>query len=188
MANIALNMKNKLMICFSLVLLGFGTMSFASAGWVTFKFKLSSVLVPGAMKREVKKIDSALGKIKMTIFMHQSDDAISTGTLLYMFAHTTYPKDKINIETNPDPDFRESLYDGAVKGAAQEINGQVLKQNAIQVGKHAGREAFIQYESMILHNVIVIVANEMYMYQTISTEEASKGENEKRFFNSIQIN
>ncbi|NAS30538.1 hypothetical protein GTQ40_06120 [Flavobacteriaceae bacterium R38] len=165
-----------------------GSLALAQAEkWVTIEAKEAGYKIdfPTSPVAQSQEIPSELGVLDMKFFMLDNSLDTNADNLVYMSAHTKYPKEFVN---DGSKSFTDNILDGVVNGAANNVGGTLLSDKKILFKESPGRAVKIQIPGGIIVNMrIVLIENSLYVYQTICNE--AKDDNAKmiKFFDSFDL-
>lgn len=184
-------MKNKYIKWSVITLIAFTLLSFVNAGdWKSFESKLFKFRVefPDVPTEQSQTVPSAIGDLKMNFYMYDASSVPNSKdeNLVYMVNYTSYPKDKVNSNNK---EMLKTFFDGAVSGAVANVQGKLISQKDINYGLHPGREAKIDFQNgtAIINVRLYLVANNMYMIQTITETKKDNNASIKKFMDSFKI-
>lgn len=129
-------------------------------------------------------IDSNMGKLNL----HSTSCDADEDNLMYMSIYTDYPDSLFHVETIEE---FEEFYTDVINGSVGSINGKLLYTKNIKLNNVEGREIKISFEAQGESGIsmmrMFLVANRMYMIQTIT--EAKKDGNVAigRFMDSFEL-
>ncbi len=101
----------------------------ATPSWQTFtsdKGKFT-VEMPATPKESTQSVDTALGKIELTLYTAQ------VGTSAYLATFSDYP----DVMSKADP---AKVLDGAMNGAVTNVSGKILSSSDITINGNPGKE------------------------------------------------
>ena len=141
---------------------------------------------PKAPKKQNQDVPTALGDLVMEFYMLDNSASADAKNMVYMTAFTEYPQGTSDYN---DEALQNSMLDGSVNGAANNVNGKIISQEKIKFNGYNGRSAKISiYEDAYIINLKnVLVGNKLYFMQVISTKEADDNDDMKRFFSSFDL-
>ena len=142
---------------------------------------------PKEPKENPQIIQSAIGELKLNIFLYDaSTDNQKDENLVYLVNFTTYPDSLVNSD---DTAKLSGFYRGSIDGAVNNVQGKLLSEKEIELGKFSGREVKIDFQQgrAIINMRIFLIHNNMYMVQTITETKKDNNKAMKRFFDSFQL-
>lgn len=156
--------------------------------WVIIKSKAEGyqVAFPGQPVEENESVDSELGKLKMNMLTYEVTDEATDKNLVYLFNYTDYPEGKLDYS---DSAMVESILDGAVNGAAKNVEGKIISVTPLTYKEHAGKEVRIDFKDGMAVIAIrcYLVKNRIYLLEVIALTENDKNENQSKFLNSFEL-
>lgn len=132
---------------------------------------------PGQPTAEPAQVPTEVGTLDVTFWVYEEDDGAMT------IAAITYP-------IPPDQYDPEAGLDGAVDGAAQNIDGTVLSSTEISRGGLPGRDARIRASNDFIVRVLMLVDPDgptLYQAQVVGTEDYVDGDSADLFLDSVNI-
>jgi hypothetical protein len=146
---------------------------------VTSKEGKFTVLLPKNPETQTSNVTSAVGEIQLVIV------SATLGDSWYAAAYADYPAEALK---NADS---AKLLDGARDGAVANVNGKLIKEDKITLGKakHPGRELLIQapdgkiYARMRMY----LVGNRLYQVIVAGTETDVKAKTANSVFDSFAL-
>ncbi len=154
----AFNGKSKFFILFFIVLLLFGCGKLFEEKLTEFTSKEGrfSVSMPGEPGKQTDNIPTAVGSIETHIFM------VEKSNIAYMVAYSDYPSEMVQ-QSNPD-----DVLDGAKKGAMQNIDGKITKEELIAYGEAPAVELYFSAKGGKGKGQAVIVLSGNRLYQALA--------------------
>ena len=175
----------KIIFVFTLLsyLVGFGQ----DCEWNTTKdekrgYRINFPLKPTAQSQEVP---TAVGNVTMDMYMLDLSTDSSSKNVIYMTAYTEYPKDS----DYSDEGLQNSMLDGAVSGAVENVNGDLISSDKIRFNGYNGRNAKIKiYNGTYIINLKnILVENKLYFLQVITVPKDDDNAEMNRFFESFDL-
>ena len=148
--------------------------------WIEVAPALSGfkILMPAQPKASLQPQD--LPMLGTTEF-HQLQ--ISDDKDFYQIVYFKLPESK-SVNTN-SKSFREAFFVGMAKGFMEKVEGELIKDTAINHLGYEGREIQIKTSSAMVWSRMFMINGTMYSLTIGSPNEVT--ENQKRFFSSFQI-
>ncbi|TLX77659.1 hypothetical protein E9993_03180 [Labilibacter sediminis] len=180
---------NKLTKITFIAMLAIGLLSFAKAGkWFQFEssefgFKIE---FPKEPTSNPQVINSAIGELKMNMFMYHASSNGKDDNLVYLANYTEYPDSLVNSEnTETLPTFFRNSIDGAVTN----VHGKLLSEKNIAIDEYPGREVRIDFQQgkAVITMRIFLVKNKMYMLQTITATNKDFNKSITQFMDSFKL-
>lgn len=170
-----------LITCFCFSLVG------AQDTWVTTSNAEHGYKVdfPKEPKSQSQEVPTEVGNLMMDYYMlDQSADATALN-LVYMSAFTSYPAS----EDYSDEGLQNSMLDGSVDGAVQNINGKLISSEDIEFQGYRGRYAKISIynDAYIVNLKNILVDNRLYFIQVITSKANDDNADLKRFMTSFDL-
>ncbi|HJZ58753.1 MAG TPA: hypothetical protein VKE74_27670 [Gemmataceae bacterium] len=133
-----------------------------------------TVKMPG----EPQKLSQQVDGLKVVLYGYEEADAG-----MYMVGYVDLPPGTVTGENTSE------FLDQFVKGAAEGMDGKVLKSKAITLGKNPGREFTFSVPDIEGTGKCraYLVSNRLYMVMAIGTEEFMGGEGVNTFLNSFKL-
>jgi len=154
--------------------------------WLESKQYGYKVEFPDKPTERPQRIKSAIGELKLNMFIYDASKAPQDDNLMYMVNYTEYPDSVVNADKieNLDVFFR-----GAIDGAVKNVNGKLLSEKIIELGKHEGREVKVDFQDgvAVIRMRMFLVQNKMYMLQTITETSKDFNKSITRFMDSFQF-
>jgi hypothetical protein len=148
--------------------------------WVSFSPKGGkfTVKMPAKPKDTSQEIDSAVGKLKVNMYMYEEGNAG-----VYMVAYTDYPEDSVTEENVKD------VLAGAESGGIKGVKGKLIKSKAIKLGKYPGREVTYTVPAIkgTAKSRIFVAGDRLYQVVALGNEEFMGSEEIDFFFGSFKI-
>ena len=165
------------------------TMSFAGAKtWYVLNLKEYGCKLefPAEPTQKKQKINSAVGKLKMDMYIFEPTAQSKDENLVYLFNYTEYPSSQVS---SGDTEGLDTFFDNAIKGAVNTVSGKLLSEKDITIGKYPGREAKIDFKdgAAIITVRLYLVENKMYMLETIAETAKDPNASITKFMNSFTL-
>ncbi|MEO0581511.1 MAG: hypothetical protein AAF135_04750 [Bacteroidota bacterium] len=149
---------------------------------LAFTFKANFPSKPDFQQRS---IPSPMGDLTLNLYVCEGGEADEN--LLYLVNATAYPAETVHSDST---DKIEAFYQGAISGAASNVNGKVLTRKAIEVNGYEGREVTIKMDAdgsvAIIRSRMVLIQNVIYMMQTIAEEGKDGNQAAQVFLESFE--
>ena len=160
--------------------------AFASSDWVLFQKDNYKILFPGTPSTDSTVTETKIGTLIVYSHTYESPENSDDSNLIYELSVTDYPSTYV---LSSDKAFLKGFFDGAVKGAATNLNGKLLSQKDIVVKNYPGREIKIDYDNgtAIVTMKIILVKRRAFALQTISFPGKEINGNAAKFNNSFDI-
>jgi len=172
-------------ITISLVSFAFTTVT----DWEIFQYEDGNfrIEMPDLPAVSTQLLNSSIGTLEMHIFMYEGEAGIDDN-ILYMLNYTDYPENEVNSEMMEEEALKD-FFTGSIKGAVNNMDGELLSEETITVLGKEAREVSIGYldGAAIMKMQIILVKNRMFTLQTISLADNSDNDAQKRFFNSFEF-
>jgi hypothetical protein len=181
-------MKNNKIYLFAVVVL-FATMSFVGAqSWYTLTLKNYGCKIdfPAEPTQKKQKVSSAVGKLKLDMYIYQPSEQSKDANIVYLFNYTEYPSAQVSSD---DTEALDTFFDNAVGGAVSTANGKLLSEKEISIGTYPGREVKIDYPegAAIITVRMYLVENKMYMLETITDKKKDSNASITKFMDSFAL-
>ncbi|MCC7029456.1 MAG: hypothetical protein IT257_04055 [Chitinophagaceae bacterium] len=156
------------------------------ASWLTFETGEASIQFPGKVNTESNVVDSEVGKLTMKITMYDASSEDTAENLVYGLFSTIYPDSVISSnkkETVP------KFFRGAIDGAVKNVNGKLLSEKEITIGKYPGREIKVDFNEgqAVISMRCYLVKNVMYILQVITLTPKAGNASIAKFFDSFAL-
>lgn len=164
------------------------TMSFTIPGdWIPFTAHGFTASFPKKPDADSQVVASPLGQLRFTTFMYDASEDSTDENLIYTVITTKYP-DSLAKEAQQQALIR-GLFDGAVKGAVNNVKGKLLSQKDISFEGYPGREMKIDFQDglAIIRMRIYMVNTWMYTLQTITYTGKDENKSIYRFMDSFKL-
>jgi len=162
------------------------TMSFATIGdWFLFDSKEFSIEFPKQPAASSQNINTAIGDLKMDIFMY---DASKDGdeNFLYGLITSEYPDSLINSKkVEILPTFFRNSIDGTVK----DVQGKLLSEKVIEINGFPGREVKVDFQNglAVIKMRMYLINNKMIVSQTITETSRDNNPGVLKFHDSFKL-
>lgn len=145
-----------------------------------------SVEFPKKPEENTQVVNSAIGELKMNMFMYDASEGGNDDNVLYLVNCTEYPDTLVHSDKTEQ---LEAFFEGAINGAVSNVQGKLLSKKEIQLGQYPGREMSIDYGNgqAIIRMRMYLVKNVMYMLQTIAETEKDNNASAVRFMDSFEL-
>lgn len=157
-----------------------------SKNWQLLKTEDFQVEFPKKPDYQTKTIKSAIGNLKMNIYMYDASKDKKDDNLVYGVISTEYPDTIVNSDSKEDlsPFFRNSV-DGAVKN----VNGKLLSESVIELDGFPGREIKVDFKDgmAIIKMRVYLVKSKLFVIQTITKTENFSNKSIDRFMDSFKL-
>ena len=175
-------MKNSILI---FVLLVSTSLSFAQ-DWVTYSnddFKFS-IDMPSEPKATTQEVPTEVGELTMNMFMLDNSSDASSKNMIYMVLHTKYPK---NANASDEDNKTQTMLDGSVDGAVNNVNGKLVYANKVNLDGHPGREVKISVFGAFMYLNMYVKDGALFAIQTICMEANDENVDIKKFMDSFKF-
>ncbi|MEO8769484.1 MAG: hypothetical protein ABI402_05350 [Ferruginibacter sp.] len=154
--------------------------------WYVFEDNSCKINFPAKAENDSSVIDSQIGKLTVFTHMYSAPGSKSDSNLVYGLIETEYPEDYIKLNTK---ELEEHFFKGAVTGVLNKVNGKLISEKEINIGKYPGREILVDYpeRAVIIKMRFFIERNKLFALQTISNAGKEKNTNSSRFMNSFEL-
>ena len=177
-------MKTKLILLSALLIL---SSAFAPADWYTFKEDGFKIDFPEKPTTETQSVPSAIGDLKMKMYMVDASEKKDAENMVYMVITTFYPDTLVNSDKK---DMLENLFRSSIDGAVQNVQGKLLSEKRIELNGFPGRDIKVDYQEgvAILRMRMYLVKNKMYILQVITETAKESNKSIDRFLDSFGLN
>ena len=143
------------------------------------------ILFPDEPVTQRQEIDSEIGKLQMNYVMLQ-DSSLDADNLVYMVDHTVYPEDKMHSSNEEQTSV---FFERAVKNAVINVNGKLLSEVDIWLGRFPGKEITIKGRKPkeYIKMRVYIVNNSAYILQVTAKKAKKNNPSMDRFLNSFKL-
>jgi hypothetical protein len=154
--------------------------------WVLFEAHGCQIYFPKMPADQSQTINSAIGELKVNIYMYEVPGGARDDNKLYGLIETAYPDDKINSDMK---DKLTDIFRGSVDGAVNNAKGKLLTESIIQLNGFPGREVRISVDdgSGIIKMRSYLVKNRMYVLETVAETKNDANKASDRFMNSFTL-
>ena len=173
---------------FILILSSLISFSFLTETWYSlespeFGFK---VLFPKEPVAQNQVTPSAIGELKMNMYILDVSADETEDNLLYLVNYTEYP-DSL-FANAPEEKFTKVLK-GSVDGMVTNVGGKLLSEKVITLNGSPGREVKVSFQegAAIINARVYLVRNKMYLLETISYPQKDSNKSIDKFFASFQL-
>lgn len=131
-------------------------------------------------------INTEIGELKMNMFIYDASSAGKDDNLLYLVNYTEYPEAFMEVE---DPESVKVFFRNAVDGAVGNVNGRLISEKIIKLGRHPGREIKVDFKEgmAVIRMRFYLVGYKLYMLQTITETKKDFNKSINRFMNSFEL-
>jgi hypothetical protein len=174
-----------LSLAFILVLV---TMSCAAQDdWISIEGYGYKILFPKKPTDQSQDIVTAVGKLKMNIFMYETPGPEADDNISYWTMQTIYPDSVINSDKTEKLD---KFFRNSVDGAVGSVHGKLLTEKIIQLNGYPGREFRVDVKDgvAVITMRAYLVKNTMYMLQVVTETKRDFNKSIYRFMNSFSLN
>lgn len=164
------------------------SLSFTLAGnWIDFSSHGFSASFPRKPDADSQMVNSPLGNLKFNSFMCDVSEDSSDENLVYGVMTMIYP-DSL-AKAMKAPPFVKGLFDGAVKGGINSVNGKLLTEKDIEFEGNPGREVKVDFQNglAIIRMRMYLVGTKMFTLQTITYTGKDENNSIYRFMNSFKL-
>jgi hypothetical protein len=162
--------------------------SFAGSEWITIEkknigFKISFPRMP---EETTKDVDTEIGKLKMHILLcdqsKRNDD-----NQLYGLIYSDYPDNVIS--SNSWESMIDTFFNNAIRGAAANMNGEVLNVVKATYKTYPGRQIKISFAGGqgIMHMKMFLVKSRMYIMEAGCEKSKDNNPAIEEFFKSFEL-
>ena len=173
-----------------IIILATSLLSFKSGKkeWTEFKPENGncSLIMPGEPTKQEKIVNTALGELKLTIFMFQPDEG-TDDNVLYGLSYSEYPAEYINSDSSAP--LIKTFFDNARDGAIKNIQGKLLTETIIKYKQYPGREQIVEIKDgiAILKFRHYLVKNRVYTMQVITLAKDNFNKSINKFLDSFKL-
>lgn len=143
------------------------------------------VLMPGVPEMKEKIVNSAVGEIKLIMYMYQPPSG-TDDNVAYAVSYMDYPADKITSDsTTLIKDFFDNARDGSIKA----IQGKLLTEEIIKYKNFPGREQRVDFRNgmAIIKYRHYLVNNRVYTLQVITPTDNNFNKSINKFLDSFNL-
>ena len=137
---------------------------------------------PEEPKRTVQKVNTAVGELDMHMIMHSPTSGDDNA--VYSVIRSDYPVDQF---VDADDKYNTSVLDGAVQGAVNNVNGELVFDDKITFNGFPGRSIKIKIQGGFIYIRAYLVNNTMFISQVICVTDNDENSSIERFLNSFDI-
>ena len=154
--------------------------------WISFEGHGYKMLFPEKPKDETRTINTALGELKMNIFMYEVQDELKDDNYTYSITEIEYPDSVINSDKK---DILDKFMRNCVDGSVNSVHGKLLTETVIQLNGFPGREFRIDIKDgfAVVTMRAYLVHNTMYILQIITNAKKDFNKSLGRFMNSFTL-
>lgn len=171
----------------TLIIIGMFGLSFTFLDdWILFEGIGFKMLFPERPAAQTETIKSAVGELKMHIYMYEVADTARDENLLYGLFQTDYPDSLISSYKK---DNLESFFRNSIDGAAKNGRGKILSETIIELDGYPGREVRIDFQQglAVIRMRFYLVKNRLFILQTITITKKDFNKSIDRFMNSFKL-
>ncbi|MEO7989088.1 MAG: hypothetical protein ABI663_06070 [Chryseolinea sp.] len=173
---------------FIVILTGLISFSFLTETWYSlestdFGFK---VLLPKEPVAQNQVVPSAIGELKMNLYILDTSADEAEDNLLYLVNYTEYPD---SLFANATEEKFTQILRGSVDGMVTNVGGKLLSEKVIILNGSPGREVKVSFQegAAVINARVYLVRNKMYLLETISFPQKDSNQSIDKFFNSFQL-
>ncbi len=157
----------------------------AQADWVPHQSDRYTILFPKKVTTRVDTVPSELGQLRLSITLYDAS-ADKDDNVVYAFYETAYPDSIVHSDKT---ELLPRFFRGAIDGAVKKVNGKLLTEKEIMIGRFPGREIKVSYnegEAMIKMRCY-LVHNIMYIQQLITMAAKDGNAAANQFMESFHL-
>lgn len=143
-----------------------------------------SIEFPADPSFSQQDVNTAVGDIKMNMYMLDMSNNSSSKNAVYGVIESTYPE---SYFTDADDAFNENVLNGAINGGANNVNGTILYKKDLVFNGYPGKEAKIGIEGAFIYFKTYLVENNLYITQVICFPENDGNRDIDRFMDSFEL-
>jgi hypothetical protein len=165
----------------------FSTFSFTVlADWVKVETADYSVEFPAEPIAEAQHSNSPIGPLVLDIKVYEVVEIEKDDNYVYGIISTEYPEGSVHSDKK---ESLKAIFDGAVNGAVENMNGKLLSQKEIEMKGYPGREFRIDFQNGVATVTMraYLVKNKMLILQTICDPKKEGNAASKHFFASFEL-
>ncbi len=173
---------------FILILSGLISLSFLTETWYlldsnNFGF---SILFPQKPAEEAQVIPSAVGELKLNMYIYDASADDTDENLIYLVNYTEYPD---SLFAGASEEKITKMLRGSVDGMLSNVEGKLISEKVIELNGFPGREikASIQNATAIINVRFYLVRNKMYLIETITDATKDSNQSMSKFLNSFKL-
>lgn len=155
--------------------------------WNSFKPEgtNATVLMPGNADKRERMLTTAIGQIKLTLFIYQPK-GVNDDNLVYGISYMDYPVDRI---TSDSVNRLKEFFDNARDGAINAIHGKLLTETEIKYRSYPGREQRVDFENgmAVIKYRHYLVKNRLYTLQVVSPPNNTTNASINKFLDSFKL-
>lgn len=158
-----------------------------AADWISITSKDDGykIAFPSQPEKEKQNVPSEVGELTMNMLIYDASEK-EDENLVYLFNSTVYPD---SLFINGGESLAKGILDGATKGAAKNVKGNILSEKTITINGHDGRECKIDFQDgaaiIVMH--AYLVKNKMYVLEVITYTKNADNKSMKKFFDSFEL-
>ncbi len=177
----------RLLPLLTIVLLPLFSFRMLPAEWKIYTPENSScsVTMPGEPKKIEKVVNSALGELKLYIFMYQPAQG-KDDNLIYSVSYSDMPAEYIHSDSTA---MLKTFFDNTRDGAIKNIQGKLLSETIIDHKGYPGREQRVDFKDgmAIIKFRYYLIKNRLYTMQVITASEKSFNTSINKFLDSFSL-
>jgi hypothetical protein len=143
-----------------------------------------SIEFPADPSFSQQDVNTAVGAIKMNMYMLDMSNDSSSKNAVYGVIESTYPE---SYFAEADDAFNENVLNGAIHGGANNVNGTILYKKDIVFNGYPGKEAKIGIDAAFIYFKTYLVENNLYITQVICFPENDGNRDIDRFMDSFEL-
>ena len=174
-------------ITFSLITLIAVLTAFSNPGdWQLFESTDFQAFYPNLPSSQVKTVNSAVGELKMNIFMYDASNNEKDENLVYGIITTEYPDSIIN---SSNTEVLQNFFRNSIDGAVNNVNGKLISESTIDIDGFPGREIKVNFRDglAVIKMRMYLVNNKIFTLQTITKTENDLNKSIDKFMNSFKL-
>jgi hypothetical protein len=144
-----------------------------------------SVLIPGIPEKKERLVNSAIGEIKLVMYMYQPPQG-EDDNVAYAVSFMDYPADKISSDSTA---LVKDFFDKAREGSLKAIQGKLLTETIIDYKGYPGREQRVDFRDgmAIIKYRHYLVNSRLYTLQVITPTKMNFNKSINRFMDSFKL-
>ena len=154
--------------------------------WILYQTKHCSIYFPSKPSFETEDMNSAVGKLKIDMYMYEVPDSVADDNHLYALYETEYPENSISSDRKEKQD---DFFRGAIDGSAKNVNGKILSEKKIELEGYPGHEVRIDFKDglAVIRMRYYLVKNRLFMLQIFTETKKEQNKSIDRFMDSFKL-
>jgi hypothetical protein len=163
-----------------------GASSIRTDDWYLLQTHSYKILFPKKPVATTREIDSQVGKLTLNLNIYEVPETENDDNHVYMTNETSYPDSTVNSDKKG---LLDAFFKNAIAGSIKNVNGKLLSEKVIALGKYPGREVRIDFQNglAVIRMRMYLVKHTMFMIQTITETNKQYNKSIDKFMDSFEL-